>query len=42
MMVLVTIILVIVVTDFRSVVDGFSALTDGVTFILSPIKSVLN
>jgi hypothetical protein len=38
--ILVTLIIVVFVTDFESVVGGFESLVDGVSSLLSPIKGV--
>jgi hypothetical protein len=38
--ILVTLIIVVFVTDFESVVGGFESLVDGVSTLLSPIKGV--
>lgn len=38
--ILVTVILVIFVTDFESVVDGFANLVDGITALLGPLKGL--
>ncbi len=37
---LVTFIITIFVVDFQSVVDGFGSFVDGISNVLSPIKSV--
>jgi hypothetical protein len=41
MMVMVTAMITLFVVDFQSVIDGFTAVVDGVSLILSPLKAVV-
>ncbi len=41
MMAIVTAMITVFVVDFQSVIDGFTAIVDGVSLILSPLKAVV-
>lgn len=41
MMAIVTAMITVFVVDFQSVIDGFTAIVDGASLILSPLKAVV-
>ncbi|MFY8021837.1 MAG: hypothetical protein ACOVP1_11585 [Bacteroidia bacterium] len=41
MMVIISAMITVFVVDFQSVIDGFTAVVDGVSLILSPLKAVV-